>query len=117
MVTVGAMTMFMIMSTTVMVIATPEKDQGLSSYRMDYIKVSLIIFCSNDASVEVAEGSYDAEDENTSIGEEDTLFQVSIGFNIIISSKLLTADVHLQDRSNDGSETIQVSARFLTFTI
>jgi hypothetical protein len=107
----------MIMSTTVMVVGTPEKDQGLSSYGMDYIKVSLIIFCSNDTSTEVVEGGYDAEDENTSIEEEDTLFQVSIGFDIIISSKLLTADIHLQDRSNDGLETIQVSARSLTFTI
>jgi len=84
---------------------------------MDYMKVSLTIFCSNDASVEVAEGGYDAEDENTAIGEEDTLFQVSIGFYIIILSKLLTADVHLQDRSNDGSETIQVSSCSLVSTI
>jgi len=109
-VTVGTMAMFTIMSTTVTVVVTPKKDQGLSSYGMDYIKVSLIIFCSNDASVEVAEGGYDAEDEKTSSGKEDTLFLKGIGFDIIILSKLLTADVHLQDGSNDGSETIQVSA-------
>jgi hypothetical protein len=107
----------MMMSTTAMVVGTPEKDQGLLSYGMDYIKVSLTIFCSNDASVEVAEGGYDTENENTSIEEEDTLFQVSIDFDIIILSKLLTADIQLQDRSNGGSETIQVSPRSLTFTI
>ena len=45
-VTVGTMTMFMIMSTTVMVVGTPEKDQGLLSYGMDYRKVYLTIFCS-----------------------------------------------------------------------
>ena len=42
-VTVGKMTMFAIMSTTVIVVGTPEKDQGLLSYGMDYIKVSLTI--------------------------------------------------------------------------
>ena len=81
---------------------------------MDYIKVSLLIFCINDAS---AKGGYDAEDENTSIGEEDTLFQVTIGFDIIILSKLLTADVYLQHRSNDESGTIQVSACSLVSTL
>lgn len=51
------------------------------------------------------EGGYDAEDGNTSIGEEDTLFQVSIGFDNISLSKLLIADVHLhwKDRSNDSA--------------
>ena len=52
-VTVGKMTMFAIMSTTVIVVGTPEKDQGLLSYGMDYIKVSLTILCSNDASIKV----------------------------------------------------------------
>ena len=52
---------------------------------MDYIKVPLTIFCSNDASVEVVKGGYN-EDENTSIGEKDTLLQVSIGFDISILS-------------------------------
>ena len=56
-VAVGTTAMFNIMSTTVMAVGTPEKDQGLLSYGMDYIKVSLIIFCSGDASLEVAEGS------------------------------------------------------------
>jgi len=52
-----------------MVVDTPEKDQGLSSYSRDYIKVSLIIFYSNDANVEVVEGGYNAEDESTSVEE------------------------------------------------
>ena len=55
--------------------------------------------------------------KNTLVGEEDAPFQVGIGFDIIVLSNLLTADVHLQDRSNDGSETIQVSAQYLTSTI
>ena len=42
---------------------TPENDQSLLSYGMDYINISLTIFCSNDACVEVAEGGHDTEDE------------------------------------------------------
>jgi hypothetical protein len=51
---------------------------------VDYIKVSLTILCSNDASVEVLEGGYDAEDADTLVREEDTSFQVSVGFDSII---------------------------------
>ena len=40
--------------------------------------------CSNDASVEVVEVGYDAEDADTLVGEEDTPFQVSVGFDSII---------------------------------
>ena len=83
----------------------------------DYTNSSLTLFCSDITGVEVAEGGYGAEDEDTSVGEEDTSFQVSVGFDIIISNKLLAADIHLQDRSNNGSDTIQVSARSLTSTI
>jgi hypothetical protein len=73
-------------------------------------KVSLTIFCSKDASVEVAEGGYDAEDEDRS-------FQVSVSSDITNSSMLLTADIHLQDRNNDGSVSIQVSARSSGYTV
>ena len=37
-------------------------------------------------SVEFFEHSYDAEGADTSVGEEDILFQVSVGFDIIILS-------------------------------
>ena len=40
----------------------------------------------NDASVEFFEHAYDAEGADTSVGEEDISFQVSIGFDIIILS-------------------------------
>ena len=44
--------------------------------------------------VELASLALAALDEHVcTIGEEHTLFQVSIGFDIIILSKLLTADV------------------------
>lgn len=45
--------------------------------------VSLTISCSNDASTEVVEGDYDAEDEDNSVGEEDSSFQVNIAFDIV----------------------------------
>ena len=77
-VAVGTMVMITTMSTIVMVVDSPEEDQALSSYSRDYLKASLTIFCSNDANVEVVEGDYDVEDENTSVDGEDTSFQVSI---------------------------------------
>ena len=63
-----------------------------------YTRVSLTISCSNDGSVGFFERVCDTEDEDTSVGEEDISFQVSFGFDIIISSKLLIADVHLQEQ-------------------
>jgi hypothetical protein len=50
------------------------------------ISVSLTISCSNDASVEFFEHGYDAKGEDTSVGEQDISCQVSVGFDIIISS-------------------------------
>jgi hypothetical protein len=41
---IGTMAMSTILSTTVMVVGTPEKDQCLLSYGRDYIKVSDNIF-------------------------------------------------------------------------
>jgi hypothetical protein len=50
------------------------------------ISVSLTVSCSNDASVKFFEHGYDAQGEGTSVGEEDMSCQVSVGFDIIISS-------------------------------
>jgi len=72
------------MDTTMAEVYAQKREQGLLWLSRSYIKVSLTIFCSNDTSMEVAEGGYDAEGEDhTSTGEEDTSLQVSIGFDII----------------------------------
>ena len=76
------MTMSTMISTTVMVVGTLEKDQGLLSFFRNYLKVFLTVFFSDVASVE---GSYDAEDKNRPYSGQEQRW---------VSSKCPFSDIH-----------------------